>query len=356
MEDPHRSFGHEILGVKRRRNPVKPTNRELSSAGYAGFEDDQDFWRGAHSISIFLTFWLTSITLPFFGLFCIYQRIWIMILMIAMASYHSLTVKTDHDVKAWFAHGFRVYWRRATIRWEANPARSLCSETPSLLAVYPHGAFCMGYSRLFTQPELRQVHWCYADFLYRSSIFRAFTEYTGRPASARKQYFLSLMKRRQTIAILPGGFEEAAISCVSVDRVYLGQRKGWVKYALQHGYSITPVFTFGEHQTYATLDVLAPLRLWLGRTFGMAGTLLSMLLVFPVGLWWCPILPRDVGLHTVIAAPVAPPSIASATGEASDDEVDAFHARFVEALVALYDRHKEEFYGQTGARKQLEVW
>ena len=90
-----------------------------------------------------------------------------------------------------------------------------------------------------------------------------------------------------------------AISSTIVDRVYLAKRKGWIKYALQvrgdasadfhslllltlfltssslpphlalpspssqHGYSLTPVFTFGERETYGNAQALMPLRLWL---------------------------------------------------------------------------------------------
>lgn len=30
------------------------------------------------------------------------------------------------------------------------------------------------------------------------------------------------------------------------ERVYLRQRKGFIKYALQHGYTLVPGYTFGE--------------------------------------------------------------------------------------------------------------
>ena len=40
-------------------------------------------------------------------------------------------------------------------------------------------------------------------------------------------------------------------------------RKGLVKYALQHGYALTPVYTFGENRTYWAFSGLLRLRLWI---------------------------------------------------------------------------------------------
>ena len=34
------------------------------------------------------------------------------------------------------------------------------------------------------------------------------------------------------------------------------------RYALQHGYALTPIYTFGESETYATFPYLLKPRLW----------------------------------------------------------------------------------------------
>ena len=59
--------------------------------------------------------------------------------------------------------------------------------------------------------------------------------------------------------------------------------------------------------------------------------------------WWCPLLPRDdVPLHTVIAEPVQLPLIPNPTNE----DVAHWHAKYVAAVVAIYDGHKVRFgYG-----------
>ena len=174
-------------------------------------------------------------------------------------------------------------------------------------------------------------------------------------ASADKKSFLDLMRQRKTIAILPGGFEEASINCPTFDRVYLKHRRGWIKYALEHGYTLTPSFTFGERETYSSVQALLPLRLWLGRTFGLPGTLLAMGLIFPCGRLWCPVLPNDRRLHIVVGPPVKPPT-SKAQPTVTEEQVNEFHARYVAALIALYDRHKVTYYGEKAAGAALEIW
>merc|ERR1719265_19060 len=56
-----------------------------------------------------------------------------------------------------------------------------------------------------------------------------------------------LMKSGESpLALVPGGFQEATLSCCGHERVFLKTRKGFVKYALRHGYDLVPVYGVGE--------------------------------------------------------------------------------------------------------------
>ena len=44
-----------------------------------------------------------------------------------------------------------------------------------------------------------------------------------------------LFRQRSDFGILPGGMEEVALFEFGRERVYLKRRKGFIKYALQHG-------------------------------------------------------------------------------------------------------------------------
>ena len=116
-----------------------------------------------------------------------------------------------------------------------------------------------------------------------------------------------------------------------------------IKYALQYGYKVVPIYTFGESHTFHTFTPLLKLRLNVVRTFGVP-------MCFFFGSPKCPIFPRhDAWLLTYVGAPLELPSIA----EPSVDDVDEWHALYISALQKLFDEHKAE----AGApNAQLEIW
>ncbi len=54
---------------------------------------------------------------------------------------------------------------------------------------------------------------------------------------------------------MPGGYEEATITSNKEYRVYIKNRKGFIKYAIKYGYKIYPIFVFGENNAYKTFDI-----------------------------------------------------------------------------------------------------
>jgi len=210
-----------------------------------------------------------------------------------------------------------------------------------LLCVHPHGIICIGWAILFNRPELRGVTFCFSTALYYSPFFRLLTKTLGHPRPVDKRTFLSLMEASETMAIIPGGFKEATISCPQANRVFLHERRGFVKYALQHGYSLTPCYIFHEHELYWNLQGMWRMRHFLNC--------LGFPAVVPIGRWFCFLLPRNHRLHIVVGRALELPQIDHPTHE----EVAEHHSRYVQALVGLFDRHKAN-YGE--AESVLEVW
>lgn len=153
----------------------------------------------------------------------------------------------------------------------------------------------------------------------------------GGPAS--KEYMISSMARNENIGFLPGGFEEATLFENGKHVVYIQNRKGFMKYALQHGYKVYPVYTFGEEMTYTTIKFASnEFRLWLNKHHIPA--------VLFCGYWWCFFLPiAKVDLTTVIGEPMVLPTIK----EPSMEQVEEYHAAYVTALTALFERNKEKY-------------
>lgn len=63
--------------------------------------------------------------------------------------------------------------------------------------------------------------------------------------SVNKENMVRHMKNGKNIGLIPGGFEEATLSTASAFRIYIKNRKGFIKMALQYGYKISPVLTLG---------------------------------------------------------------------------------------------------------------
>jgi len=150
------------------------------------------------------------------------------------------------------------------------------------------------------------------------------------------------MKQGKSIALIPGGFEDATLHSPDVDRVFLKSRKGFVKYALQFGYSLTPAFSFGERKSFDNVQGNYDFRFKL-NSVGIPA-------IVPYGDPRLPLLPKRVPIEIVVGAPLELPKIEKPAPE----DVDKYHQMYIDHLIAFYNRHKEAFYGDEAV--DLEIW
>lgn len=262
-----------------------------------------------------------------------------------------------------FARLNPLYYQKCSIIFQCKESLPRYDENdeektkkPSLYAFHPHGAFCMGWSVMFCSKIMNdgRVRFVFAPALYASPMFRLWCRLVGRPGSASKAAMTGYMKdvkkgtgRPDHLALPPGGFEEATISSVDHDRVYIKKRPGFIKLALKHGYNVVPVYTFGENKTYWNAQGLWKLRLWL-NSLNVPG-----IVVF--GSWLVPLLPKrhPNGIKIVVGDTIVLPTIADPTRE----DVQLWHGKYIASLVRLFEDHKEEYYGPEIAKTtKLELW
>lgn len=81
-----------------------------------------------------------------------------------------------------------------------------------------------------------------------------------------------MMKSRRNIGFVPGGFEEATVTSDKEYRLWINDRKGFIKYSLKYGYKVHPVFVFNECKAYKTTDFLLDWRILLNK-LKLPGTL-----------------------------------------------------------------------------------
>ena len=104
------------------------------------------------------------------------------------------------------------------------------------------------------------------------------------------------MQQRQHLALLPGGIEEAGLAQPGREAVFVQKRLGFIKLALQHGYTTHPVYSFGESSFYACL-----VPSWVPNSLRWALARRGIPVVAPLGRWWAPLMPQEgAELHTYV--------------------------------------------------------
>ena len=179
---------------------------------------------------------------------------------------------------------------------QANPLENSKS---TMFAVHPHGIFCCGWSCLVVQDFMKDTYFCFATALYYSPFFRLFSRLTMKPSGVSKKGMKKIMQSGSSLALIPGGFEEASIHSIERDRLFLKNRRGFTAYACKYGYKIRPVYAFGERQTFCNFQGFWSIRFFL-NSFGIPG-------IIPFGSSYFPILPKQTPMNIVFGKPVELP-------------------------------------------------
>jgi Diacylglycerol acyltransferase len=321
---------------------------------------------GALSLGAFVTVWISSIASPILLLLAIVQQrywtaaviVWIFILAyIPWKKENSIVSSTIHRLiqtnAPLFFQSLQIQFVQELPRNNNNSSKKIEQQQqqqqhqqPTFYAIHPHGCFCMGWGQLFVHDVMQHVRFCFSPALYASPFFRLFSRCTGNPGSASKHDMQLYLQSGQDIALPPGGFEEATLSCTTRDRVYIKKRTGFIRLCLQYGYAVRPVYCFGEKSLFWNIQGLEHVRLALNR-YGIP-TILAW------GQALIPVLPkRNVHLHIVCGAPIQLPKIANPTKA----DVQKWHETYMSELVKLFEEHKEAAYGSDIAKTaKLEMW
>eukprot|EP00899_Mesostigma_viride_P006298 jgi/Mesvir1/1566/Mv25486-RA.1 len=303
---------------------------------------------------IFLLSWCIGSFLPFItiGLAFSGQYTW----AISFATLTVLPLVMHVDIIPWLRRIFTttgpLYFKSYTISFEdhasileltAADRQKKASPNPVLFCVHPHGIYCWGLVLMSLQPEFIRVRILMAKLLYRAPLFNFLVRGITCGGSASRGSFVRRLKAGEVMAILPGGFEEASVTEIRKERLFLKNRKGFVKIGLREGATLVPVYTFGESDLYYNVQGGWSFRLWLGRH--------SIPGVLAFGAWFCPLLPRtNLELHTVVGKPFVLPKIA----EPTQAQVDQYHASYIKELQRMFDEHKRNIKGMEN--RQLEFW
>lgn len=211
----------------------------------------------------------------------------------------------------------------------------------SCFAFHPHGCLAAGftvngcYNPDFVKAA-GKVNWlCDANLRYKNPFFRWMCDASRRDdhaiLAADKNTFQKLMKEGENVAIIPGGFQDAVAAAYGKDCTVLKKRKGFIKYCLQYGYKLHPVYTFGESETFFTFTGFRKLRMKISEQN------IPMIAFFGWPLF--PILPRPSSkLFTYVGPALDLPH----KPEPTKEDVDEWHRKYMEALTKLYNDSRVE--------------
>jgi Diacylglycerol acyltransferase len=121
---------------------------------------------------------------------------------------------------------------------------------------------------------------------------------------------------------------ELFLSCENKERLFLKQRKGFIKLALTEGIDIVPVYLFGNTTVLSVWK--NPLLMSLSRR-------LQVSLTYIWGQYGLPI-PRPLKLLYVSGQPMSLPRIEHPTQQ----DIDKYHAQYCEQVTRLFEKYKEK--------------
>ncbi|OQS02314.1 diacylglycerol O-acyltransferase [Thraustotheca clavata] len=204
----------------------------------------------------------------------------------------------------------------------------------TLMAFHPHGILGCGWLVNGGANEAFQksnFSWLVTDLLFLVPFMSNLLAWFGGGGAGRTN-FENLAKNGENIALLPGGFEEATIYTYKHHRVYIKNRKGFIKLALKYGYKVHPVYSFGEEETFRSFPYFLKQRVWLNR-FKIPGVIFH-------GLWYCAFMPfSNIHITTVVGKPIQLPKIDHPTV----DDVKKYHDQYVDALQTVFEKYKGQY-------------
>eukprot|EP00804_Cyclotella_cryptica_P019344 CCRYP_006185-RA/>CCRYP_006185-RA protein AED:0.04 eAED:0.04 QI:182/1/1/1/1/1/2/459/327 len=144
---------------------------------------------------------------------------------------------------------------------------------------------------------------------------------------ASAQNIRRIVKRRGSVLIYIGGIAELFKSCREEERLYLTNRKGFIKLALTEGVDVVPVYLFGNTSVLSVLKH--------GPLAALSRRLQASLTLF-WGKWFLPI-PRDEKLLYVVGKPIGLPHITDPTQE----DIDKWHAAYCDEVRKIFETYKD---------------
>jgi len=198
---------------------------------------------------------------------------------------------------------------------------------------FPHGVYPMGpilaatfVDKMFPGMKVFGIS---ADNVFRVPFHRHFMSWIGaKPAN--QENFKNLLSLG-SCGVVVGGLAEMYLNYDNNEEIVLKSRKGFIRVAVETGSSLVPIYYFGNSQ----LLKMGP------KMFQSISRKLRFSFGLIYGRFFAPI-PYQVPLFAVVGK--ALPAIKVSRDDPNfNSVVDKLHEEFSQALVKLFDDHKETY-------------
>ncbi len=289
---------------------------------------------------------ITAIFTVFQGILCYFTSLLIIFLMFSLSKFKVSILLLILFYQYFFAKRSetyrkllrllkpQLYFNSFKIISEEELKKSNC-----LFSFHPHGVLSLipPISCALTE-EFYKARFCVSRVLLNFPFSGIFAKLLGGE-SVNKDNFISMMGNNDNLIFMPGGFEEATITDHNKNKVFVRNRIGFIKYALQFGYTIQPCYSFNENKLFLNFTGLEKFRLFLNK-LKIPGTWFISKIGF---------MPHyDLDITIVVGKRIDLPKIENP----SDEEVKKFHELYVNELTRLFYKFNDIY----GDGNKLEIY
>ncbi|XP_058758695.1 diacylglycerol O-acyltransferase 2D-like isoform X2 [Vicia villosa] len=192
-------------------------------------------------------------------------------------------------------------------------------------SIFPFGIFALhdnvGFMPISKIRFLVSSMSFYIPFLRQVWTWLGFT-------SVEKKILISLLESGQSCIIVPGGIRETLFMEHDSENVFLKERRGFVRIAIEMGHPLVPIFCFGQTNTYK----------WWKVSTKLVHNLTRFIKINPIIFWG--ILGSHIPFKNPLYVVVGRPIHVKKNPKPTTEQVTKVHSEFVEALRDLFQKHK----------------
>jgi len=195
----------------------------------------------------------------------------------------------------------------------------------SLLACFPHGLFCGGFVMGSNIVENK----CISNLVLTIPIFGDICKTIFKSIS--KDSMKLIMSKGESLSLLPGGFNEIYMMENYKYNIYIPS--GFIALAIKYNYTIYPMLSLGENETYNTIPIPKSMFGYLKRFIKV----IPIPIIIPFGKWMT-FIPITVPIITYYGNPI------NCENEFMDDKsIENVKDKIIFELQSIFDENIEKY-------------